>query len=677
MSYPRPLCPEDFGAKGDGVTNDNAAFAAMFVQMAAALLVGHSQVAELGQKTYLVTGPLSVPPGGTVQGTGDSSILKTATNASVLKVTGESTLLRGFQILGNSVGANQIGIENGDPATPSSGFADVVVDDITFKFLPTGIRTAAIAVLSHHGPLITNCRAFSSGNGKAAFNFEEGGEYFRMSDCQTYLCTVGVRIGTANYVVDNCTITDSTTTGVYITGRPTGLRIHGVVSNSQINHNEAGAEAILVDGTTDATQTTGVLFEGCNILGGPIHLRNVWGVRFDDCMIDVTDYFFEGSIGTRFYDCMLPATDTNIIHNNYLGGASDTYWDPTCVDYTARPPAFLLNQDQWNPRPGETSVSITDATYVLTATDIRYNVLRVTSSVFLTADRIVQLPLAKGAQFTVANETFGGFDLYLQGATGGGVIVSYQATATIECDGANWHATSKASWTPATPSGLQAWYLAADGPINGAGTKAVNGDAIAQWLDRSGRGDANRNTAQATVGIRPTYVAVNATINSKPSVHWVAGKGGLHSGAFTGSPFAQPISIAMIGYYNGTNTTQIAIDDALGASRMIVATNAGGGNNLDINAGVDLNGTSHPGTPLVQLGIFTGATSKEFYDSSKLANVTGNAGANPFVSISIGSTFADGAPILGDIVEVMVWDHALSDEDRVSLYNYAKQKYAI
>jgi hypothetical protein len=78
----------------------------------------------------------------------------------------------------------------------------------------------------------------------------------------------------------------------------------------------------------------------------------------------------------------------------------------------------------------------TDANITLTAAEARNQILRITSSVSLTATRDVVLPLAPQI-WVVSNETTGAQSLRFIGASGTGVTVANARRAVIFSDGTN------------------------------------------------------------------------------------------------------------------------------------------------------------------------------------------------------------------------------------------------
>jgi len=86
------------------------------------------------------------------------------------------------------------------------------------------------------------------------------------------------------------------------------------------------------------------------------------------------------------------------------------------------------------PSTGRLAKTMTDANATLTAAEARNQILDIAGT--LTAARNIQLPLAV-QQWTVFNNTSGGFGLQFIGATGSGVTVAAGKRALIYADGTN------------------------------------------------------------------------------------------------------------------------------------------------------------------------------------------------------------------------------------------------
>lgn len=339
MSYPRPLCPEDFGAKGDGVTNDAPAFIAMFTSLAAALIVGHAQAAEIGEKNYLVNPPATivVPAGATFEGVGFGSVITTTSNLTLFTVGGQNVYIGKMKIQGNGIGGAQDGIDIGAfPAGP--GFENTIVEKVWCQSLGNaGIFMAGGGDTFQHGPLIFGCQLDNCGF-VGLWNFFE---YSRVIACSFKGNNIGVRCQGGNQIYEGCTVANGTTGFQLVGGGNDG---HGYIGGCLINHNTTNVSAI-------NALANGMPFVGCSFfgVGTGINLVSSHGVRYEACTFDISDYFFDGSQETLFQNCLFKGTETNTIHNNFNGNASHTVWEGN-VDLTSTGEqldfTFAANADQ-------------------------------------------------------------------------------------------------------------------------------------------------------------------------------------------------------------------------------------------------------------------------------------------------------------------------------------------
>lgn len=86
------------------------------------------------------------------------------------------------------------------------------------------------------------------------------------------------------------------------------------------------------------------------------------------------------------------------------------------------------------PVTGRLAKTISDANTTLTAAEARNQIIEIAGT--LTADRNIQLPLG-AQQWTVFNNTTGGFGLQFIGATGTGITVAATKRALVYSDGTN------------------------------------------------------------------------------------------------------------------------------------------------------------------------------------------------------------------------------------------------
>ena len=323
---------EQFGAVGDGVTNDSAAMTA-----ALAAVAGGGTI-QLGAKTYLISGsaPYNVPAFVCITGYGDSSVIKTTTDNAVFIPSGDHTTFLNFKILGSgALATSQIGIANQNlGAGAGTGFHWMRIDGMTFDSLgAAGVLTYQIpapiaTVTPYFTALISNSRAWQCGRGLWLL-----GEYSTVSGIQIDGCGVGIECEGGNQVYIGGTIT-ACTTGFKLDGG--GNDAHGVVCGMEINHNTTN---IFVWNN----EANGEKFVDCMIYSGDILLQSTHAVQFIGCHIDINNYYFDGSIGTVFDNCTFPqSAGTNTIHNNYNSHASTTRWASNNVDLNGIYPGFII-----------------------------------------------------------------------------------------------------------------------------------------------------------------------------------------------------------------------------------------------------------------------------------------------------------------------------------------------
>jgi chitodextrinase len=217
-------------------------------------------------------------------------------------------------------------------------------------------------------------------------------------------------------------------------------------------------------------------------------------------------------------------------------------------------------------------------------------------------------------------------------------------------------------------SGLQLW-LRADS------LSLANGAAVSQWADQSGHG----NTASQTViAKQPTYTAgVAGTYKGMPMVHFNSGATQYLSVAnATGLNPSQITIIAVARRNTGTGTVMIAAKETGTTGYSLRFTSATAVNGYINNA------QAAPGV------IATGSLAliDQTYDQvQNLLYVNGSAGtgnayaaaiASNTNALTIGSKGSSN-PLNGDIAEMLIYDHALNDEDRKAIEAYVNEKYGV
>ena len=271
-SLPNVVTPEQFGAKGDGVTNDYAA-------CQAAVATGKN--VYFGQK-YLVNGASPAmhvtTPGQTLFGNGDESQILTTSDITVIKINVEGCTVRSLRITGNSAGVAQFGIGSTDLAG-GVGANSLRIESVTLESLATAgiiLFGGAIPLL---GPFVTGCRAHNCGIG-----FWTLTEYGTFVSCEAKQCATGYDIEAGNVLISACFAVSCTVVGMLIDAG--GNDGHGAVVGCSFNHNT-------IDLKFAAVINQGMPIVCCNFYGPPGSIQigvagaGAKGARFRCCAIAV------------------------------------------------------------------------------------------------------------------------------------------------------------------------------------------------------------------------------------------------------------------------------------------------------------------------------------------------------------------------------------------------------
>jgi hypothetical protein len=120
---------KDFGAKGDGVTDDSGAFAAAFADLSSS---GGRIYVPRG--TYYVTATTNLDGKRvTVSGDGAGSVVKLAAGVSGFTITNHDKDVQFREIEFDAAGANAIGIDVEAATTSASAYRDLTVERCTFR----------------------------------------------------------------------------------------------------------------------------------------------------------------------------------------------------------------------------------------------------------------------------------------------------------------------------------------------------------------------------------------------------------------------------------------------------------------------------------------------------------------------------------------------------------------
>ncbi len=227
-------------------------------------------------------------------------------------------------------------------------------------------------------------------------------------------------------------------------------------------------------------------------------------------------------------------------------------------------------------------------------------------------------------------------------------------------------------------AGLKGWYDAS------AITGKSNGDPVTSWADGSGAGN---DISSGTYGGPPTYLA--DVINGLPALHFDGGDclnhhsmNGLNATSFT--------MFAVLAGVTGTGGRAVADlgDNAFSYNNEAILDYAGAGSyhESSLSNYAYRSPESDPGTSVHILeGLFgTEATDIQTYvngtESSQPIVLSGSPADYTAVDrvLLVGRRGGSGSEYLtGDIAELLIYDHKLTDAERNETGAYLQEKYGI
>jgi hypothetical protein len=308
---PNIVTLEQFGAVGDGVTDDSPA---MIAAMAAINVAGGGEI-FLGTRTYNIGAgaPYIMGADTVIRGQGDNSVLFTTTNFALIRISnGQNIGIFDCSLLGNNIGADQIGVANGAwplGAQGSRKFRMANVNITNFAFA----GFVAVNQLAFPGTFLGNMLSGVRIQGCVGIGFWIADDHCQLNGCAAIGANgIGTEISTGNYIWTGGCILNNTI-GVQLDNA--GNDGHGIICAANINHNTT---SILASGILN-----GMSFVGCHIFSSSapgIRLVNANGVQFYDCVLDVVKYDIDSSNGVVFRNNQIFGTETNVINN--LNGTS-------------------------------------------------------------------------------------------------------------------------------------------------------------------------------------------------------------------------------------------------------------------------------------------------------------------------------------------------------------------
>jgi len=287
------VTPEDYGAIGNGSTDDSAA-----IQLA----VDSGYMVIFGSKNYRVNSAISLNGNVSVIGGGALSIISTTSDISIFSIVGRDNSISNISFLGNSTGTSQFGIS----AVGNAGFTLYYLNNIISECRFNNLGGAGIyginifgssAGQNHEGIYRINSCIFSGCN--YGINLSTRAEYSDIVNCSVQNCTIGVSLAGGN----NGLI------GSQITNCGTGLQIlsssnnaHAPVSGVKINHNTINLSA---------SNTIVQIYSGCNFFSGGITLTGTGNSLFEGCSFSLQTYTLTITKSpTSFSNCIFHTSPT-------------------------------------------------------------------------------------------------------------------------------------------------------------------------------------------------------------------------------------------------------------------------------------------------------------------------------------------------------------------------------
>lgn len=305
---PNVVTLEQFGAVGDGTTDDSAAMVAAI----AAISVAQGGTILLGTKTYnvMASAPYTLSANTSIVGWGFNSILTSNKNDILIRISnGQNIGLHNLALLGAGMGGAEIGVANagltGAQGSRKFSMSNVSITNFAMAGVLSFNQLAFTGTIT--GNVFDNVRIQQCGIG-----FWLVDDYITCTGCTATACATGVQVQAGNVLwTGGVLVNNQIGVDLVVSGNDG----HGIFAGANINHNNTTVRAITIN--------NGMTFVGCHMFSegaGGIILTDANGVQFIGCTLDLVKYDIDSSTGVVFRDNQIFGNEASTINN--LNGTS-------------------------------------------------------------------------------------------------------------------------------------------------------------------------------------------------------------------------------------------------------------------------------------------------------------------------------------------------------------------
>lgn len=446
------VTPEDFGAVGDGVTNDIVA-----IQTA----INSGKPVRLSAKIYFIASPIQMPFRSSISGLGELSRIKTTGNYNAFEITGGDCSIFSIGILGSGSGASNSGIYLDGLYPASSTKTNVYLHNLYIN----GFGNAGIlfknALNINYAPTCFASEITISGC-QVGIDMQERAEYSSFSNCVLNQNSVGLKLSGGN----------NSFVGGQITKNGIGIHVVAGDNNGHTNMTGTAVNHNLTNSFKIENITNGYLVDGCMIYDGNILITGSNLVKFSNCDISIATFNTHTSNIELFDNKFIsnPAFNFNL---SSLGLSTVRFFNNTFVSGTI--PAIAVSELKGN---FSTTGSSTSTSFIKSGG---------TNSQFLKADGSIDsvsyFPLSGGnlsGSINITNLSVQGYyQARLSDTMGNGVFGgnSFSIRNGLTSEDLNFDVFNRTSSTWTTPLSILNGGSIKMNSLSGIGIRTVVADA--------------------------------------------------------------------------------------------------------------------------------------------------------------------------------------------------------